>query len=64
MIKDEYKEELAVTLLTELLAYQFAFPVRWIETQDVFINDFKAERIIEVGPSPILTNMAARTVRA
>lgn len=64
MIKDEYKEELAVTLLTELLAYQFAHPVRWIETQDVFINDFGSERIIEVGPSPILTNMAARTVKA
>lgn len=64
MVKAEYKEELAVTLLTELLAYQFAFPVRWIETQDVFINEFKSERVIEVGPSPILTNMASRTVKA
>ncbi|QLQ78958.1 hypothetical protein HG537_0B03050 [Torulaspora globosa] len=64
MVKEEYKEELATTLLTELLAYQFAFPVRWIETQDHFINEFKAERIIEVGPSPILANMATRTIRA
>lgn len=64
MVKEEYKVELATTLLTELLAYQFAFPVRWIETQDLFINEFKAERIIEVGPSPILANMATRTVKA
>ncbi|QLL31444.1 hypothetical protein HG536_0B03070 [Torulaspora globosa] len=64
MVKEEYKAELATTLLTELLAYQFAFPVRWIETQDHFINEFKAERIIEVGPSPILANMATRTIKA
>lgn len=64
MVKEEYKVELATTLLTELLAYQFAFPVRWIETQDHFINEFKAERIIEVGPSPILANMATRTIKA
>lgn len=64
MIKPEYKEDLAVLLLTELLAYQFASPVRWIETQDVIINDFKAEKIIEIGPSPILANMATRTIKA
>lgn len=64
MIKPEYKDDLAVLLLTELLAYQFASPVRWIETQDVFINDFKAEKIIEIGPSPILANMATRTIKA
>lgn len=64
MVKEEYKVELATTLLTELLAYQFAFPVRWIETQDLFINEFQSERIIEVGPSPILANMATRTIKA
>lgn len=63
-IKPEYRDELCVTLLTELLAYQFTSPVRWIETQNVILNDFKAERIIEVGPSPILANMAKRTISA
>lgn len=63
-IKPELRDDLCVTLLIELLSYQFASPVRWIETQDVILNDFKAERIIEVGPSPILTNMATRTIGA
>lgn len=53
---------LAHTLLIELLAYQFASPVRWIETQDVILNEFEAERIIEVGPQPILKNMFNRTL--
>lgn len=35
-MKPEVEQELAHILLTELLAYQFASPVRWIETQDVF----------------------------
>jgi malonyl CoA-acyl carrier protein transacylase len=47
--------------LIELLAYQFASPVRWIETQDVLFKDFKFERLIELGPSPTLTGMATRT---
>lgn len=58
----ENQDELCHVLLTELLAYQFAWPVRWIETQDVLLNDFKTERYIEVGPQPILTNMAKRTL--
>ncbi|KAL6948698.1 hypothetical protein ACO0QE_001171 [Hanseniaspora vineae] len=58
----ENKLYLAHTLLIELLAYQFASPVRWIETQDVILNDFEAERIIEVGPQPILKNMFTRTL--
>ncbi|CEP62150.1 uncharacterized protein LALA0_S04e08966g [Lachancea lanzarotensis] len=49
-------------LLTELLAYQFAWPVRWIETQHVLLNQFQTERLIEVGPQPILANIAKRTL--
>lgn len=47
--------------LIELLSYQFASPVRWIETQDVLYKTYKFERLIELGPSPTLTGMATRT---
>lgn len=62
-IKAEKKQELAHILLTELLAYQFASPVRWIETQDVILKDYKSERIVEIGPSPTLIGMAKRTLK-
>ena len=49
-------------MLVELLAYQFASPVRWIETQDVFLGEKTAERIVEVGPADTLGVMAKRTL--
>ena len=58
----ETEQELAHTLLVELLAYQFASPVRWIETQDVILADQNAERIVEVGPADTLGGMARRTL--
>lgn len=61
-MRPEIEQELAHTLLVELLAYQFASPVRWIETQDVFLADKDAERIVEVGPSDTLGVMAKRTI--
>ncbi|KAJ9080881.1 fatty acid synthase alpha subunit Lsd1 [Entomophthora muscae] len=57
-------QQLGYILLVELLAYQFASPVRWIETQDVLFRDFNVERLIEVGPSPTLANMADRTLKS
>ncbi|KAI9348018.1 fatty acid synthase [Obelidium mucronatum] len=67
---DEAKNATAVgqqilgwTLLVELLAYQFASPVRWIETQDLIFKNFEVERLIEVGPNPVLTGMAIRTLK-
>ncbi|HNO40626.1 MAG TPA: acyltransferase domain-containing protein, partial [Marmoricola sp.] len=61
---------LARTMLMELLAWQFASPVRWIETQDLLFNDESAgglgiEQFIEVGVAnaPTLANLAAQTVR-
>ena len=70
---------LARTMLMELLAWQFASPVRWIETQDLLFNDPAAagglsdtaaaglgiEQFIEVGVAnaPTLANLAAQTVR-
>lgn len=58
----EVEQELAHTLLVELLAYQFASPVRWIETQDVILADHLSERIVEVGPADTLGGMAKRTL--
>lgn len=63
-MKPEIQQQLSHTLLTELLAYQFASPVRWIETQDVFLKDHNTERVVEIGPSPTLAGMASRTIKA
>ncbi|GAA6028849.1 hypothetical protein JCM8097_007429 [Rhodosporidiobolus ruineniae] len=57
----ENRNKLGYAILIELLAYQFASPVRWIETQDILFKDFKFERLIELGPSPTLAGMATRT---
>ena len=61
--------ELARQLLIELLAWQFASPVRWIETQDVLLSPpaeggLGVEHIVEVGlaASPTLANLASRTL--
>ncbi|KAG5927705.1 hypothetical protein E4U42_001910 [Claviceps africana] len=61
-MRPEVEQELAHTLLVELLAYQFASPVRWIETQDVFLAEKTAERIVEIGPADTLGVMAKRTL--
>ena len=46
------------TLLVELLAWQFASPVRWIETVDLLCADH-IEEIVEIGVGyqPTLTNL-------
>src|SRR5690349_20111098 len=61
-MRPEVEQELAHTLLVELLAYQFASPVRWIETQDVILADKLTERIVEIGPADTLGVMAKRTL--
>ncbi|KAK9251877.1 3-oxoacyl-reductase [Lipomyces tetrasporus] len=63
-MRPETEQELAHVLLIELLAYQFASPVRWIETQDVIFQQFNSERLVEIGPSPTLAGMAQRTLKA
>ncbi|MGL4306445.1 MAG: fatty acid synthase subunit beta domain-containing protein, partial [Mycobacteriaceae bacterium] len=62
--------ELTRVVLTELLAWQFASPVRWIETQDLlFADEFSGglgvERFIEVGVSsaPTVAGLAANTLK-
>ena len=57
-MRPEVEQELAHTLLVELLAYQFASPVRWIETQDVILEKNRTERIVEIGPADTLGGMA------
>ncbi|MDO5720658.1 MAG: DUF1729 domain-containing protein [Actinomycetaceae bacterium] len=58
----------ARTLLIELLAWQFASPVRWIETQDLLFTEAPTgagvERVIEVGlaSAPTLANLAEKTL--
>src|ERR1700761_3824159 len=61
-MRPEIEQELAHKLLVELLAYQFASPVRWIETQDVILAERTAERIVEIGPADTLGVMAKRTL--
>ena len=61
-MRPEVEQELSHTLLVELLAYQFASPVRWIETQDVILGEKTTERIVEVGPADTLGVMAKRTL--
>ena len=62
-MRPEVEQELAHTLLVELLAYQFASPVRWIETQDIVLGEKATERIVEIGPADTLAGMAKRTLK-
>ncbi|KAH8805472.1 hypothetical protein F5884DRAFT_860078 [Xylogone sp. PMI_703] len=56
------EQELSYILLVELLAHQFCYPVRWIETQDMILGDFKAQRLVEIGPGETLTHMTKITL--
>merc|ERR1719316_2011719 len=49
--------EAARTLIIELLAYQFASPVRWIETTAVMLLQGRCRKFVELGPAPVLANM-------
>ena len=48
----EQQQKLAWVVIVELLLYQFASPVRWIETQDLFFKHYKFEHFIEISPFP------------
>jgi fatty acid synthase len=57
-------------VLIELLAWQFASPVRWIETQDLMFRDaadggLGVERVVEVGVgrAPTVANLASSTLK-
>ncbi|MEV7395791.1 fatty acid synthase subunit beta domain-containing protein [Aeromicrobium sp. NPDC092404] len=57
--------ELCRIVLIELLAWQFASPVRWIETQDLLFGELGVERFIEVGvgQAPTVANLASSTLK-
>ncbi|WP_231498996.1 fatty acid synthase subunit beta domain-containing protein, partial [Gordonia alkanivorans] len=62
--------ELARVLLIELLAWQFASPVRWIETQDLLFSGperdgLAVQRFVEIGlkGAPTLTGLANNTLK-
>ncbi|RAL11876.1 uncharacterized protein BO97DRAFT_453516 [Aspergillus homomorphus CBS 101889] len=56
------EKDLAYRLFIELLSYQLASPVRWIETQDELLKAKKAiRRFIEIGPRTTLANMARKS---
>ncbi|QTH59387.1 DUF1729 domain-containing protein [Corynebacterium hindlerae] len=59
------EQKLARTLLIELLAWQFASPVRWIETQHLALTSLGVDRFVEVGvgSSPTIANMLGQTMR-
>ncbi|MBW0470433.1 hypothetical protein O181_010148 [Austropuccinia psidii MF-1] len=59
------KKKLGYVMIVELLAYQLASSVLWIQTQDRFFSqhEYNIKRLIEFGPSPILTGMALRTLK-
>ncbi|KAJ2819976.1 fatty acid synthase alpha subunit Lsd1, partial [Coemansia furcata] len=61
---DDDIARLAATLLVELLAYQFASPVQWIDTQDVLFGKLGVHRLVEVGASPVLSGMATKTLKS
>jgi len=62
----EFLRKLSRTVLIELLAYQFASPVRWIETQELLFTKCALDRCIEVGiaEQPTLMNMANLSLAA
>jgi fatty acid synthase, bacteria type len=62
--------EMARTVFIELLAWQFASPVRWIETQDLLFIEQAAgglgvERFVEIGvkTSPTVAGLATNTLK-
>ena len=62
--------ELCRLVLIELLAWQFASPVRWIETQDLMFaasadGGLGIERVVEigVGSAPTVANLASSTLK-
>ncbi|ORX65311.1 hypothetical protein DL89DRAFT_287208 [Linderina pennispora] len=54
----------ARTLLIELLSFQFASSVKWIETQDVMFNRCSVKRLVEIGPSSTLCRMTTQTLES
>jgi fatty acid synthase len=68
--RTERPREMARTVVIELLAWQFASPVRWIETQDLLFTEDAAgglgvERLVEIGvkSAPTVAGLATNTLK-
>jgi fatty acid synthase len=68
--RNEKPSELCRKVVIELLAWQFASPVRWIETQDLLFIEEAAgglgiERFVEIGvkSAPTVTGLATNTLK-
>jgi fatty acid synthase, bacteria type len=66
----ERPRDMARTVVIELLAWQFASPVRWIETQDLLFTEEAAgglgvERFVEIGvkSAPTVAGLATNTLK-
>ncbi|OBF77784.1 3-oxoacyl-ACP synthase [Mycobacterium sp. 852002-51613_SCH5001154] len=66
----ERRNDMARIVLIELLAWQFASPVRWIETQDLLFTEEAAgglgvERFVEIGvkSAPTVAGLATNTLK-
>jgi fatty acid synthase len=66
----QHPGELARRVIIELLAWQFASPVRWIETQDLLFTEEGAgglgvERFVEIGvkSAPTVAGLASNTLK-
>ena len=62
--RNERPFDLARTVIIELLAWQFASPVRWIETQDLLFTEEAAgglgvERFVEIGVKSVADSRRA-----
>jgi fatty acid synthase len=68
--RNERPAELCRKIIIELLAWQFASPVRWIETQDLLFIEEAAgglgiERFVEIGvkSAPTVAGLATNTLK-
>ena len=68
--RNEKPHELCRKIVIELLAWQFASPVRWIETQDLLFIEEAAgglgvERFVEIGvkSAPTVAGLASNTLK-
>ncbi|MGZ6780634.1 MAG: 3-oxoacyl-ACP synthase, partial [Mycobacterium sp.] len=68
--RNERPRELLRNVVIELLAWQFASPVRWIETQDLLFTEEAAgglgvERFVEIGvkSAPTVAGLASNTLK-
>ncbi len=68
--RNDKPRELARKVVIELLAWQFASPVRWIETQDLLFIEEAAgglgvERFVEIGvkSAPTVAGLATNTLK-